>query len=120
MFFPTLAIAKGIGPLDIQSTLAAGLPASAGDLLGRTIIFNTAVDYRIKGKIWPMIEQNSTFWRGGALDGKRQVFLTPGVVLGGFPLADRLHLSLAAGVQIAVTEYRQYDHRWIVSLRLPF
>src|SRR6267143_992457 len=30
------------------------------------------------------------FWSGGALDGKKQVFLTPGVVLGGFPLAEKL------------------------------
>jgi hypothetical protein len=45
---------------------------------GRTILFNTVVDYRIKGKIWPMLEQNSTFWSGGVLDGKKQVFLLPG------------------------------------------
>jgi hypothetical protein len=120
VFFPTFAAAKGIGALDIQSTLAAGLPATGADLLGRTIVFNTAVDYRIKGLIWPMLEQNSTFWSGGPLDGKKQVFLTPGLVLGGFPLAERLHLSLAAGMQIAVTQFRQYNHRWIVSVRLPF
>jgi hypothetical protein len=33
-----------------------------------------------------MIEQNSTFWSGGTLDGKKEVFLTPGLVLGSFPL----------------------------------
>ena len=120
MFFPTFAAAKGIGALDIQSTIGAGLPATGTDLLGRTIVFNTAVDYRIRGIIWPMLEQNSTFWSGGPLDGKKQVFLTPGIVLGGFPLAERLHVSLAAGVQIAVTEFRQYNHRWIASVRLPF
>jgi hypothetical protein len=120
MFFPTFAAAKGIGALDIQSTIGAGLPATGTDLLGRTIVFNTAVDYRIRGIIWPMLEQNSTFWSGGPLDGKKQVFLTPGLVLGGFPLAERLHLSLAAGMQIAVTAFRQYNHRWIVSVRLPF
>jgi hypothetical protein len=120
MLFPTLAAAKGIGPWDIQSTIAAGLPMTGADLLGRTIVFNTAVDYRIKGKIWPMLEQNSTFWSGGALDGKKQVFLTPGLVLGSFPFAERLHLSVAGGVQIAVTQFRQYNHRWIVSVRMPF
>jgi len=117
---PTLAAAKGIGPWDVQSTIGANLPATGTNLLGRTIVFNTAVDYRIKGKIWPMVEQNSTFWSGGALDGKKQVFLTPGLVLGSFPLAERLHLSFGAGVQIAVTQFHQYNHRWILSVRFPF
>ena len=117
---PTFAAAKGIGPWDIQSTIGANLPASAANILGRTILFNTAVNYKIKGKIWPMLEQNSTFWSGGVLDGKKQVFLTPGLVLGGFPIAERLHLSVGAGVQIAVTQFHQYNHRWIVSVRFPF
>jgi hypothetical protein len=120
MLLPTLAAAKGIGPLDIQSTLAAGLPATGADLLGRTILFNTAVDYRIKGKVWPMVELNSTSWSGGALDGKKEVFLTPGLVVGAFPIAERLHLGLGAGVQIAVTQFHRYNHRWIASIRLPF
>jgi len=120
ILIPTFAAAKGIGPWDIQSTIGASLPATGANLLGRVIVFNTAVDYRIKGKIWPMLEQNSTFWSGGTLDGRKQVFLTPGLVLGGFPLAERLHLSFGTGVQIAVTQFHQYNHRWIVSIRFPF
>jgi len=120
ILFPTLAAAKGIGPVDIQTTLAAGLPATGADLLGRTIVSNTAVNYRIKGKVWPMLELNSTSWSGGALDGKKEVFLTPGLVVGSFPLAERLHLGLGAGVQIAVSQFRRYNHRWIASVRLPF
>jgi len=117
---PTFAAAKGIASWDIQGTMGANLPATGTNLLGRTIVFNTAVDYRIKGKIWPMLEQNSMFWSGGTLDGKKEVFLTPGLVLGGFPLAQRLHLSVGGGVQIAVTPFHQYNHRAILSVRLPF
>jgi hypothetical protein len=84
---PTFAAAKGIGSWDIQSTIGANLPASGANIVGRTVLFNTAVNYKIKGKIWTMLEQNSTFWSGGALDGKKQVFVTPGLVLGGFRLA---------------------------------
>jgi hypothetical protein len=84
------------------------------------IVFNTAVDYRIKGKVWPMLEQNSTFWSGGALDGKKQLFLTPGLVLGSVQVAERLHLSVGGGVQIAVTQFHQDNHRWILSVRFPF
>jgi len=117
---PTLAAAKGMGPWDIQTTVGGNLPASGTNLLGRAIVFNTAVDYRIKGRIWPMLEQNSVFWSGGNLGGKKQVFLTPGLVLSGFPLAERLRLSFGAGVQIAVTQFHQYNHRWILSVRFPF
>jgi hypothetical protein len=117
---PTFAAAKGIGSWDIQSTIGANLPATGTNLLGRAMIFNTALDYRIKGKIWPMVEQNSTFWSGGTLDGKKQVFLTPGLVLGSFPLAERLHISVGAGVQIAATQFHQDNHRWVLSVRFPF
>jgi hypothetical protein len=117
---PTFAAAKGLGSWDIQSTIGANLPATGANVLGRAIVFNTAVDYRIKGKIWPMLEQNSIFWSGGTLDGKKEVFLTPGLVLGSFPLAERLHLSIGGGVQIAATQFHQYNHRWILSVRLPF
>jgi hypothetical protein len=117
---PTFAAAKGIGSWDIQSTIGASLPATGGNLLGRAVIFNTAIDYRIKGKIWPMLEQNSVFWSGGTLDGQKQVFLTPGLVLGSFPVAERLHLSVGGGVQIAATRFHQYNHRWILSVRFPF
>jgi len=117
---PTFAAAKGLGPVDVQGTIGANLPTTGADILGRAIVFNTAVDYRIKGKIWPMIEQNSIFWSGGTLDGKKEVFLTPGLVLGSLPLAERLHLTIGGGVQIAVTQFHQYNHRWILSVRFPF
>ena len=67
-----------------------------------------------------MLEQNSTFWSGGALDGKKQVFLTPGIVVGSFAIAERLRFAIGTGVQVAVTEFHQYNHRWILSLRFPF
>jgi hypothetical protein len=120
MLVPTLAGAKGLGPVDIQSTIATGLPVSGADVLGRTLVFNMAVDYRITRNIWPMLEVNSTSWSGGSLDGKHEVFLTPGLVVGGLPLEERLHCGFGVGVQIAVTEFRRYDHRWIVSARFPF
>jgi hypothetical protein len=120
IFLPTFAVAKGLGLVDIQTTLAAGLPGSGTDVLGRTLASNTAVDLRIKGTVWPMIELNATAWSGGTLDGQKEVFVTPGVVVGSFPLAERLHIGFGAGVQIAVSQFRRYNHRWIGSVRLPF
>jgi hypothetical protein len=117
---PTIAAAKGLGPWDIQSTFGATLPTSGTGVLGRTLLFNTEVDYRIKGKIWPMVEQNSTFWIDGPLSGNKQVFLTPGIVIGPFPLNERLHVAFGFGVQSAVSSFHQYNHHWIFSVRFPF
>lgn len=117
---PTFAAAKGIGPWDIQSTIGGTLPTGGTNVLGRTIVFNTEVDYRIRGKVWPMFEQNSIFWVDGPLSGKKQVFLTPGVIVGPFPLAGTLHLAVGLGFQTAVSSYHQYNHRWIFSVRFPF
>jgi hypothetical protein len=120
VFLPTFAVAKGIGPIDVQATLAPALPASGTERLGRTLVSNTAVDLRIKGEVWPMIEVNATHWSGGTLDGQDEVFVTPGIVVGTFPLAKRLHIGVGAGVQIAVSHFHRYNHRWIASARLPF
>jgi hypothetical protein len=67
-----------------------------------------------------MFEQNSTFWVDGPLSGRKQVFLTPGLVVGPFQLYENLHLALGVGVQIAVSSFHQYNHRWIFSVRFPF
>lgn len=117
---PTFAAAKGLGPWDIQTTIGANLPTSGTNVLGRTLLFNTEVDYRIKGKIWPMFEQNSTFWVDGPLSGNKQVFLTPGIVIGPFSLNENLHIAFGFGVQTAVSAFHQYNHRWIFSVRFPF
>lgn len=117
---PTFAAAKGLGPWDIQSTLGATLPGSGRSTLGRTITFNTEINYRIRGLVWPMLEQNSMFWHGGTNDGEKQVFMTPGIVFGSFPVTGRLRFAVGAGVQTAVTHYHQYNHRWILSIRFPF
>ena len=117
---PTFGASKGLGPWDIQSILGASLPGSGTNTLGRTVIFNTEMDYRIRGVVWPMLEQNSTFSHGGVHDGEKQVFLTPGIVFGSLPVVGRLHFAVGGGVQTAVTHYHQYNHRWILSMRFPF
>jgi hypothetical protein len=67
-----------------------------------------------------MLEQNARFWSGGPLDGRKQVFLTPGLVIGPFPVVGRLQFFVGGGVQVAVTQFHQYNHRWILSIRFPF
>ena len=117
---PALAFGKGWGNFNLQNTFGGTLPQTGVDVLGRTIVLNDVAQYRIKRVIWPMLEANSTFWSGGHNAGKKQVFLTPGIVFGSFPITPRLRIAVGAGEQIAVTQFHTYNHRYIFSLRLPF
>ncbi len=120
IFTPTVAFGKGWGDFDFQTTLGIALPGGAVDRLGTPLTFNTAFQYRVLKKLWPELEVNSTWWPNGERDGKKQVFMTPGIVIGRLPIWKRLGLTVGTGVQIAVTQFRTYDHNWILSVRLPF
>jgi hypothetical protein len=120
IFTPTVAAGKGWGHFDVQSTLGVGLPSGARNVLGTPVTSNAAFQYHLAKKLWPELELNSTWWPNGQKSGKKQVFLTPGLVVGRLPLWRRLGLTVGAGVQIAVTDYRAYDHNWILTVRLPF
>ncbi len=117
---PTVAAGKGWGNFSVQSTIGAGLPVADAARLGRPILSNTAFQYRIARKFWPEFEVNSTFWPDGARAGKKQVFLTPGLVVGRIPLRGRLGLTVGAGYQIAATHFHTYKHNLIFTVRLPF
>jgi hypothetical protein len=117
---PTLAAGKGFGNFDIQTTFGAVLPLADSAIIGRSLVWNTAVQYRVLRKIWPEVEANSTFFVGGPHDGMKQVFITPGFVLGRFHLWRRVGLSVGAGTQIAVTHFHTNNHNWILSVRFPF
>jgi len=117
---PTLAGGKGWGPFDVQSTLGGTLPTSSVGKLGRTIVANTAFQNHILKKLWPEVEINSTFWFGGTNGGKKQTFITPGIIFGRLPIHGRVALVGGAGFQIAATHFSQYNHAVTASIRMPF
>lgn len=124
---PTLGFGKGFGGFILQGTLGAVLPTAHESTLGNQMTGNLALQYRLDGVLWPQLEANWTHYFGGLRDGKDQVFLTPGLVLGRFPLNDRLKFTCGAGYQVAVAPAYQpkpllpaYDRAWIVTLRLTF
>ena len=117
---PTLAGGKGWGKFDIQSTLAGTLPVHSVNTLGRTIASNTAFQYHLMRFLWPEAEINSTFWKGGTNDGKKQTFLTPVLIFGRFPIHHRVAFVAGAGFQIATTHFNQYNHAVIATVRVPF
>ena len=117
---PTLAAGKGWGRFDVQSTLGLNLPAGSTAKLGRQLLWNTAFQYRTAWKLWPEVEVNSTFYKTGPHAGEQQVFLTPGLGFGRVRLRKGFRFSTAAGLQVAVTRFHTYDHRWMFSERLSF
>jgi hypothetical protein len=54
------------------------------------------------------------------LNGKKQTFLTPGLILGRFKLHGHLLMAVGAGFQIAATHYHQYNHAPLFTIRFPF
>ncbi len=120
MYTPTIAFGKGWGDFDFQSTVGVAFPAGGLDRLGMPLTYNTAFQYRIAKVVWPEFEVNYTWYPDGEHTGKNQVYLTPGVVLGRFPLLDRLGATIGAGMQVAVTKFAKYHNNWVLSARLPY
>ena len=128
---PTLAVGKGFGRIDFTSTAGGSLPITNSAGLGHTITWNSVVQYKAGSgntwHVWPEAEANTSFYKGGATDGKVAVFMTPGVVIGRIPLSHdatgkpgRLGLTFGAGEQIAVSTYHAQNHALVLTARLPF
>lgn len=129
---PTLAGGKGWGLFDIESTLGGSLPITNSKGLGHTIAWNNTLQYRLAKTgaarlFWPEVEFNSSFFKGGANDGKSTTYATPGMVVGRVPLTHdasgkpgRLGLTFGVGEQIALSEFHSTNHNLVFTARLPF
>lgn len=121
---PTFVGGKGFGRFDVQSAIGGILPTSSSKLVGRTISFNTVAQYQMGKYLWPELEANASYFRGGPNDGKSQVFLTPGLIVGKIKLRadpkDRLGLVLGSGIQIATSHFHSYNHSIVLTGRLVF
>lgn len=129
---PTLAMGKGWGNFDLTTTAGGSLPITNAKGLGHTIAWNNVAQYRLAKEgpariFWPEIELNSSFYEGGANDGKVTTYATPGVIIGRIPLAHdasgkpgRLGLTFGAGEQIAITSFHSNNHLLVFTARLPF
>ncbi len=124
---PTLGGGKGIGRFDVQSTLGATLPTGypAITTAGRPVAWNTVGQYRIGKLLWPEVESNATFFKGGTNDGKTQEFVTPGFILGKCALhpanpKSRPGLAVGAGMQIATSRFHSYNHALVLTARWIF
>jgi hypothetical protein len=117
---PTIAFGKGWGKIDVQSTFGGNFPTADTAALGRQLLSNTALQYRMPWRLWPEVEVNSTFFLAGKNAGETQVFLTPGLGFGRVRLWRAVRFSTAAGMQIAATRFHTYNHRAVFSVRYSF
>ncbi|HML17492.1 MAG TPA: hypothetical protein VK419_10720, partial [Bryobacteraceae bacterium] len=120
LFTPTIAAGKGWGPFDVQSTLGISFPNGGEDRLGWPLAWNTAFQYHIWRYFWPEFETNYTWFAKGERTGQSQLYLTPGLILGRFPIHDRVGATIGAGFQVSVTRHPAYNNAVVLSGRIPF
>lgn len=122
VYSPTLAGGKGWGDFDVQGTIGASIPDNLGVRTGSgtPLLASCILQYRITKVIWPEVEANYTYWPNGAHESLNQLFITPGLVVGRFPVYGRLACMFGVGCQVAVTENPLYHRNIIFTARLPF
>lgn len=121
-FTPTIAGGKGWGDFDVQSTLGFSVPDNGfvKTGAGNSLVWNTALQYRIHKLFWPEVEFNYTWWPTGEHQGLNQLLITPGVVIGRIPIAGRVGLTLGLGCEFPVTDEATIHRNVILSGRIPF
>ena len=121
---PTIAVGKGWGTresgFDVQSTLGIGIPTGDKRTLGMPTVWNTAFQAHVLEKLWPEIEANYTYFKDGPNDGKNQLALTYGLVLGRFEINHRSKFIIGGGYQKAVSSFHTFNHTWLVTARATF
>ena len=121
VYTPTIAFGKGWGDFDVQSTLGVSVPDDSGTkTLGSPLALNVTAQYRLAKYFWPEVEANYTYWPNGTHESLNQLFITPGLVLGKFPIWSRVAVMFGAGCQVAVTDHPLYHRNLIVTGRISF
>lgn len=125
---PTIAGGKGWGPFDVQATFGVAYPLTHTREVGTSLINNVAFQYHVGRVFWPEFEVNTTHWTSGPRSGKTQVFLTPGIIFGRFPIVSRIKAIVGVGYQFAVSPKLTttpvltptYDRQLILTTRFAF
>lgn len=122
----TLAGGKGFGPLNVQSAAGVTVPGSAGvATIGYPVAWNSVIEDRIASKIWVELEDNLTVYNAGTHNGKKQNFVTPGVIVSGLRPAswgptNHKAFTVGAGMQIATTSYHANNHNLVLDFKMAF
>jgi hypothetical protein len=107
----------------LESSLGGTLPTGKVATQGRTIAWNLLAQSHATQHVWLELENNATFYHGGAHDGKIQNFITPAAFYVVRPKEWRpTHpfLIFDCGMQIATSGYYGYNHNLISEMRILF
>lgn len=122
---PSVAAGKGFGKFNVTSCFGALIPTEQADTLGRSLAWNTNAQYHLAKQAWVEIEDNATWFNGGANDGKKQNFVTPGVLAGPFKFYPkdpkrREAFMFGAAIQIATSAFHANNHNLNFTARYTF
>lgn len=125
IYSPTLAAGKGWGTrhsgFSTQTSLSASVPDNNLSKIGEPVVWSTAFQAHITQHVWPEIETSYTHWHSGPYDGKNQLMLTYGIVLGRFDIKDRKNLTIGLGYQEPIgTTFSTFAREWIAMAKLSF
>jgi len=122
-FGPTLVVGYAFRRFDVISSLGGTLPIGKIAAQGRSIAWNTESQVHIKPRVWFEVENNATYFEGGAHDGQMQNFVTPAafyIIRGKDWKPTRPTLIVDGGMQIATSGFHTYNHNLITELRMLF
>jgi hypothetical protein len=125
---PTLAAGKGWGNFDIQASVAVPVPVEFENKIGTSLASNLALQYHFAKYFWPEFEFNDTYWFDGERGGKDQLFLTPGIIFGPFPISQRAKLNFGVEVSVRCSPTKltlepltpMYNHAVLFTSRMGF
>lgn len=122
---PNVGAGKGFGKFNVTSCFGATIPTEQADTLGRTVASNTNAQYHFVKQGWVEVEDNASWFKGGANDGKKQNFVTPGVLAGPFKFHPddpkrREALMFGAAMQIATSTFHATNHNVNFTARYTF
>jgi hypothetical protein len=122
---PAISGGKGFRNFDLQSSIGATLPVINGSVAGRPVAWNSTAQYHLGKLLWPEIEDNATFYKGGPNDGKTQNFLSPGLMISKYKFhpqdaKSRIGLAGGAAMQIATSHFHTYNHGLYLTARFLF
>jgi hypothetical protein len=125
---PTLAAGKGWGRFNVQASFAVPVPLEFEEKIGTQLASNVTLQYHLWKYFWPEFEFNDTYWFDGERGGKDQLFVTPGIIFGPFPMSQRVKLNFGVGYQVAILPTKltlepltpMFDHSVLFTTRIDF
>ena len=96
-----------------------GIPTALDDAGRHGHPWNTALQGHC-GKLWPELEAQYVHFKDGPNDGRSQLALTAGLVVGRFELSHRARLIIGGGFQKVVSSFKTFERTWLLTARVAF